>query len=101
MKYFNTFMYDRTLHYRRTHFCCYCLQAFSTEEILKFHANECFRINWKQMIKMPKKGEYVRLKSYKSRIKSPFIMIFVACESILMPEENAKQNPDESYTNKY
>ena len=31
----NTFMYDHTLHYRRKHFCCYCLQAFSTEEILK------------------------------------------------------------------
>ena len=35
VKDFNTFMYDHTLHSGRKHFCCYCLQAFSTEEILK------------------------------------------------------------------
>ena len=34
---FNTFMYDYTLHHGRKHFCHYCLQAFSTEEILKHH----------------------------------------------------------------
>ena len=28
-------MYDHTLHHGRKHFCCYCLQAFSTDEILK------------------------------------------------------------------
>ena len=32
IKYFNTFMYDHTLHCRRKHFCRYCLQAFNTEE---------------------------------------------------------------------
>ena len=30
-------MYDHTLHHGRKHFCCYCLQAFSTDEILKLH----------------------------------------------------------------
>ena len=35
--YFNTFMYDRTLHHGKKHFCCYCLQALSTDEILKRH----------------------------------------------------------------
>ena len=34
---FNTFMYDHTLDWGRNHFYCYCLQAFSTEEILKHH----------------------------------------------------------------
>ena len=33
----NTFMYDHTLHHRQKHFCPYCLQAFSTAEILKSH----------------------------------------------------------------
>ena len=28
-------------------FCRYCLQTFSTEEILKFHINDCFRISGK------------------------------------------------------
>ena len=35
IKDFNTFTYDHTLHHGRKHFCHYCLQAFSTEGILK------------------------------------------------------------------
>ena len=34
---FNTYMHNHTLHYWRKHFCCYCLQAFSAEGILKHH----------------------------------------------------------------
>ena len=52
------------------------------------------------MTKMPKKGEYVRFKNYERKIKPPF-MIYRDFESILGPEDNGKQNPDESYTNKY
>ena len=33
IKDFNTFMYNHTLDRRKKHFCRYCLQAFSTEEI--------------------------------------------------------------------
>ena len=33
-------------------------------------------------------------------IKSPF-MIYADFESILLPEGNGKQNPEEFYTNKY
>ena len=47
IKDFNTFMYDHTLHHGRKHFCRYCLQAFSTEEILKCHLNNCFENNSK------------------------------------------------------
>ena len=36
-------------------FCGYCLQACSTEEILKSHIKDCFKINGKQKIIMPKK----------------------------------------------
>ena len=48
-------MYNHTLHHTKKHFCRYCLQAFSTEEILK-HIKDCFKINGKQKIIMPKKG---------------------------------------------
>ena len=41
---------------KKKHFCRYCLQAFSTEEILKHHIKDCFKINGKQRIIMPKKG---------------------------------------------
>ena len=49
---------------------------------------------------MPKKGEYVNFKKYDRKIKLPFI-IYADFWKYLMPEINGKQNPEESYTNKY
>ena len=49
---------------------------------------------------MPKKGEYVKFKNFGRKLKSPF-MIYADFESMLVPEDNGKQNPNESYTNKY
>ena len=43
------------------------------------------KIALKLMIKMPKKGEYVRFKNYDRKIKSPF-MIYADFESILLSE---------------
>ena len=50
-------MYDHSLHRGRKHFCRYCLHAFITKEILKRHIKDCFKINGKQRIIMPKKAE--------------------------------------------
>ena len=47
---------------------------------------------------MPKKCEHVKFKNYERKIKSAFI-IYADFESILVPEDNGKQNPKESYTN--
>ena len=98
IKDFDTFMYH-TLHRGRKHFCRFCLQAFSTEEILKRHIKDFFKIIGKQRIKFPKKGEYVKFENFEKR-KSPF-MIYADFESILEPENNGEQNPDKAYTNKY
>ena len=49
---------------------------------------------------MPKKGEYVKFKKYQRKIKSPFL-IYADFESISVPKNNRKQNPEEYYTNKY
>ena len=49
---------------------------------------------------MPRKGEYVKFKSSEKKIKLSFI-IYSDSESILVPENNGKLNPEESYTNKY
>ena len=97
---FSTFMYLHTLYHGRKYFSRYCLQAFSTAEILKSYVNDCFEINLKKKIKMPKKDEYARFKNYERKIKPPF-MIYSHFESILVPEEKKKQSPDDSYTNKY
>ena len=55
-----------------------------------------FKINGKQKIKMLAMSEYVILQNYKRMIKLPF-MIYVDFESILVPEDNGKQNRNESY----
>ena len=60
MKDFNTFIYDHTLHLGRKPFYRYCLQAFSTEEILKRRIQDCFKINGKQRIIMSIKREYIQ-----------------------------------------
>ena len=49
---------------------------------------------------MPKKYEYIKFINYERKIKSSFI-IYVYFESILVSEDNRKQNPEESYRNKY
>ena len=49
---------------------------------------------------MPKKYEYVNFKTFERKINSPF-MIYADFESIIVPKDNKKQNPWESYTNKY
>ena len=46
------------------HFCCYCLQAFSTEEDIKTsYIKDCFKINGKQRIIMPKEGKYMKFRN--------------------------------------
>ena len=65
IKDFNTFIYDHILNHRRKHFCRYYLVAFSTEKILKRHMKDCFKINAKQIIKMPKKVNTLNSKTLK------------------------------------
>ena len=55
IKDFNKFMFNQTKHEHRKHFCMYCLQCFSREDILTEHKNHCISINGKQAIKMPEK----------------------------------------------
>ena len=48
---------------------------------------------------MPRKSEYVKFRNYERKIKSSLI-IYADFESILVPENNEKQNPEEPSTNK-
>ena len=82
-------MYDHSLHCEKKHFCRYCLQDFSTKGISKRHIKDCFKINGKQRIIMPKKGKHFKFKNYYRKMKSPFI-IYADFESILVPEDNGK-----------
>ena len=53
IKDFSRMMY---VHKEKKHFCMYCLQNFSTEQILLKHTDNCMVVNVKQAIRMPKKG---------------------------------------------
>ena len=59
IKDFNRFMYKKTKHHCKKHFCISCLQCFSTEAILNNHIENCLLINKKQNIIMPKFGSKV------------------------------------------
>ena len=48
-------MYDHLLHCGKKYFCRYCLHAFITEEVLKCHIRDCFKINDKERTIIPKK----------------------------------------------
>ena len=94
-------MYNQTLNRdRRKDICRYCFQSVCTAQILERHVMIFFKINGKQIIEMAKKSEAVKFKNYTRKIKSPF-MIYADFESNLLPKNNGKQNPYESYTNKY
>ena len=99
IKDFNTFVYDHTLPRGRKHQCSYCLQAFSTEEIIKCRLKDCFKSNGKQKIIMPKNDGYVKFRNSERKIKSLFT-IYSDFESILVQQNNGKQNPEESFINK-
>ena len=55
IKNFNRMMYNKTKHKEKKHFCMYCLQNFTTEQILLKHKDNCMVVNGKQAIRMPKK----------------------------------------------
>ena len=86
-------MCNQTLHRNRKHFYLYCLQSFSTEQILEKRVNDCFEINDKQKIKIAKKVKLLNLKT-KWGEKSLF-MIYAGFESILVPQNNGNQNTGE------
>ena len=67
IKDFNTFMFDHTLHRGRKHFCRYCLQAFSSEEILKCHIIDCLKLMANKELKRLKKVNMLNSKIMKDK----------------------------------
>ena len=74
IKDFNKFMFRKTQHEHRKHFCMYCLQCFSREDVLTEHKSNCLLINGKQAIKMPQKGDKVFFKNYHKQQSVPFVI---------------------------
>ena len=100
VKNFNKFMFDQTKHNCKKHFCMYCLQCFSREDVLAEHVKNCLSINGKQAIKMPKKGQHVNFRNYHKQIPAPFV-IYADFEAIIEKVHGCLPNNEKSYTEAY
>ena len=52
IKVFNKFMFNKTYHKNKKHFCRYCLQCFSSKRFFLEHKETCLRINGKKIVKL-------------------------------------------------
>ena len=97
IKDFNRMMYNQTKHKEKKHFCMYCLQNFSTEQILLKHKENCMVVNEKQAIRMPKKGEnLVRFKNHQRQMPASFVM-YADFEAITEKIHGCEPNKNKSY----
>ena len=70
-------------------FCYYCLQHFTSEEILKNHTEGCLKINGTQKVKMPCKNKNM---NYHKQLMAPFVIYAdFECITVLIKEEHGKQ----------
>ena len=100
IKDFNKFMFKQNKHEPQKHFCMYCLQCFSREDVLTKHINNCISINGKQAINMPEKGDKVYFKNHHKQLPVPFV-IYADFEAITEKIQGCQPNNEKSYTEAY
>ena len=93
-------LYNQSKHQHRKHFCRYCLQCLSSEEILHKHTPNCIIINGKQAIEMPKKGSSVKFNNFQKQLPVPFV-IYADFEAITQKIDSCQPNDERSYTERY
>ena len=97
---FNKMIYNKTKHQHRKYFCMYCLQCFSTDEILTKHKNNCMVINGEQAIRMPKECSMVQFQNYHKQMPAPFV-IYADFEAITEKVYGCQPDGVKSYTEEY
>ena len=100
IKDFNKFMYNQTKHGNRKHFCMYCLQCFSREDVLAKHTPNCIAINGVQGVKMPEEGENVTFRNHYREQAVPFV-IYADFEAITEKVDSCQPSDKKSYTEAY
>ena len=101
IKNFNKFMFNQTKHEHSKHFCMYCLQCFSREDVLTEHKNNCIVINGEQAIKMPEKGNNtLKFMNHHKQLPVPFV-IYADFEAITEKIHSCQPNNEKSYTEAY
>ena len=100
IKDFNKFMYNQTKHGNKKHFCMYCLQCFSREDVLTEHIPNCIAFNGEQAIKMPEEGDEVYFKNHHKQLSAPFV-IYADFEAITEKVDSCQPSDKKSYTEAY
>ena len=77
-------------------FCYYCLQHFTSENILKNHTEICLKINGTQKVKMPCKNKNIFFMNYYKQLMAPFV-IYADFECITVPINEEHGNNTEAY----
>ena len=100
MKDFNRLMFNKSKNKNKKYFCRYCLQCFSSENILTEHKENCLVINGKQCAKLSE--GFISFKNYSREITVPF-KIYADFECILKETKVSEEIIDKnsSYTKKY
>ena len=105
IKDFNKFMYNKTKHKEKKHFCMHCLQCFSSERVLNDHKVICIQVNGEQAIKMPEKGDNIlKFNNFHKQQPVPFV-IYADFEAITEKVQGCQPDPsklnNKSYTEAY
>ena len=101
IKDFNKFMYNKTKHKDRKHFCMHCLQCFSSERVLNNHKDICLFVNGTQSVKMPDKDNNIlKFNNFHKQQAVPFV-IHADFEAIIEKISGCQPNNDKSYTEAY
>ena len=95
----NRFMFNKTKYKGKKYFWKYCLQCFSSEEIMIEHRKDCLVINGRQNVKL--EGGFISFKNYSKQMPVPF-KIYADFECILKKvDSDVEYNSNSSYTRKY
>ena len=74
-------------------FCYYCLQHFTSENILKNYIQVCLKINGTKKVKMPYKNKTIFFVTYHKQLMAPFVIYAdLKCITVPIKEKHGKQN---------
>ena len=96
IKNFNKLMHSQTKNRKEKFFCKYCIQHFTSEEILNKHIDVCLAINGTQKIGMPKPGSKIEFKNHHKQLMAPFV-IYADFEAITKPINEKSGKSTEAY----
>ena len=99
IKDFNRLMFNKAKNKNKNYFCRYCLQCFTSKNVLTEHKENCLVIKGKQNVKLGKGS--ISFKNYSKQLPAPF-KIYADFECILRPTLSKRVcNKNSSYTEKY